>query len=62
MAYTEAQKRASLKYQATLKELKIRMKPEEYERIVEAAKGAETSVRAYCLTAINEKIQRDSEQ
>lgn len=59
MAYTEAQKRASMKYQKGLKELKFRIKPEEYERIAEAAKKAETSVRAYCLDAINEKMEKE---
>lgn len=59
MAYTEAQKRASMKYQKGLKELKFRIKPEEYERIAEAAKNAETSVRAYCLDAINEKMEKE---
>lgn len=62
MTYTEAQKKASLKYQATLKEVKFRIKPEAYERIAKAAERAGASVRAFCLTAIDEKIERTEKE
>lgn len=62
MAYTEAQKKAQLKYQATLKEVKFRVKPEEYERISTAAEHAGKSVRAFCLDAINEEIMKEEKK
>ena len=56
--YTEARKRATMKYLATLKEIKIRVKPEEYELFQQAAKDQHyKSMRQFFLDAIYEKMK-----
>ena len=56
--YTEAQKKATKKYLDTLKEIRFRVKPEEYAHFEEVAKAAGyTSMRQFYIDAINEKIK-----
>lgn len=57
--YTDAQKRATEKYQKTLSNISIRVKKEDYVIYKEAAAAAGQSLRDYVLTALNEKIERD---
>lgn len=53
MPYSEAQKRASRKYNETnYVQLAIRMKPEEKEAIMQAAEAAGLSVRQYLLRLV----------
>lgn len=53
MPYTEAQKRATMKYQKeNLVSLSIRMKPEEKEVIMQAAEAANLSVKNYLLKLV----------
>lgn len=56
--YTEAQKRSAQKYLADLAEIKLRMLPEEKEKIKQAANTAGKSVNGYILEAVNEKIEK----
>lgn len=56
--YTEAQKKAIEKYQKTLKNISIRIKPDLYDEIKAAADKENCSLRDFVLTAINEKINR----
>lgn len=56
--YTDAQKKAILKYQQTLKNVSIKVKPEKVERFKKAAEQAGMSMREFILTAIEEKIER----
>jgi uncharacterized protein (DUF1778 family) len=56
--YTEAQKKASEKYQKTLANLSIKLKREEYDRIKAAADAEGVPLRQFVLAAINEKIDR----
>jgi predicted HicB family RNase H-like nuclease len=58
MAYNEAQKRATEKYLKSLKNLSIRIKPEDYERYTSAAEAAGMSLRAFVLEALEEKIAK----
>ena len=59
MTYTEASKRASMKYMAKLKEIRFRVKPEEFARYEEACKKAGySSMRQFYMDAINEKIEK----
>lgn len=60
--YTDAQKRATKEYLKTLKSMSIRVKPEDYKKYVEAAKQSNTSLRAYILEALDEKIIRDTKK
>lgn len=57
--YTEAQRRATDNYNKTLKNIGIRVKPEMYDRIKNAADAANLSIRAYLLQAVEEKINKD---
>lgn len=53
MPYSDAQKRATMKYQKkSLVSLSIRMKPEEKETIMQAAEAAGLSVKAYILSLV----------
>lgn len=53
MPYTEAQKRATMKYQKeNLVQLSVRMKPEEKEAIMAAAASAGLSVKNYLLKLV----------
>ena len=56
--YTEAQKKAILKYQQSLKNVSIKVKPEVVERYKKAAELSGMSMREFILTAIEEKIER----
>lgn len=57
--YSEASKRATMKYLATLKKIEFRVKPEDYKRYEQAAKAqGYESMRQFYLAAIEEKISR----
>ena len=59
MPYTEAQKRATLKYQKeNLVCLSIRMKPEEKEAVMQAAAAAGMSVKNYILDHAQKEDRR----
>lgn len=63
MAYNEKQKEYTMNYLDKLKEIRFRVKPEEFERYEKAAKKAGyPSMRQFYLDAINEKIERISNQ
>ena len=49
---------AQLRYQATLKQLNIRIKKEEYNRYEAFAKSRGMTLRGFVLQAIEEKIER----
>ena len=56
--YTDSQKRASIKYLLKQKEIRFRVRPEEYERMQKAAAlGGYESMRQFYLQAINEKVK-----
>lgn len=56
--YNERQKRSIEKYLSKLKEIRFRVKPEEYERMQEAAAAqGYSSMRQFFLAAINDKMQ-----
>lgn len=57
--YTDAQRRATDNYNKTLKNIGIRVKPEIYNKIKNAADAANLSIRAYLLQAVEEKINKD---
>lgn len=55
--YTEAQKKATLKHLNSLKEVRFRVKPEDYERYQESALNmGYDNMRPFFLDAIEEKI------
>ena len=56
--YTEAQKRATEKFQKTLANISIRIKREDYNRYKEAAAAAGQSLREFVIAAIEEKLNR----
>lgn len=59
MAYNEKSKEYTMKYLEKLKEIRFRVKPEEYQQYEEAAKKAGyPSMRQFFLDAINEKVQK----
>lgn len=60
MPYTEAQRRATDKYQKTLSNISIRMNKEEFARIKSAVEKSGIPLRQFVLSAINEKIERDN--
>ena len=56
--YNERQKKSIEKYLSRLKEIRFRVKPEEYERMQEAAAAqGYSSMRQFFLAAINDKMQ-----
>lgn len=59
MAYTESQKKATTKYLQTLKEVRFRIKYEEYNKIKEYADYNKMSVRAFILQAIKNEMERE---
>ena len=60
MSYNESQRKATTKYLSTLKEIRFRVKPKDYERFKEAAKKQNyKSMRQFCLDAIEEKISKN---
>lgn len=59
MAYSEKQKEYTMKYLEKLKEVRFRVKPEEFEKYQEAAqKGGYSSMRQFYLDAIGEKVEK----
>lgn len=56
---TDAQRRATMKYQATLSSISIRVKPEEADRYRQAAADSGMSLREFILVALDEKIDRN---
>lgn len=59
MAYNEKQKEYTMKYLDKLKEIRFRVKPEEFDRYEAASKKAGySSMRQFYIDAINEKIER----
>lgn len=59
MAYSEKQKEYTMKYLEKLKEIRFRVKPEEYQRYEEAAKEAGyPSMRQFYMDALSEKVER----
>lgn len=59
MAYDDKQKDRTMRYLAKLKEIRFRVKPDDFTRYEEAAKRAGyTSMRQFYLDAIEEKIAR----
>mgnify|MGYP001194409978 FL=1 len=62
MAYSEKQKEYTMKYLGKLKEIRFRVKPEEFLAYEEAAKKAGyTSMRQFYMYAISGKIEKMSE-
>ncbi len=59
MAYSEKQKEYTMKYLGTLKEVRFRVKPEEFESYQRAAKLAGySSMRSFYMDAIQEKVEK----
>lgn len=57
--YKESQKKATLKYLAKLKEIRFRVKPEEYQAMQEAAERlGHASMRQFFLSAIEKEVER----
>lgn len=60
--YNENRKKSTLKYLATLKEIRFRVKPEEYADMKSAAaRLGYSSMRQFFLAAINEKMHGGAE-
>jgi c-di-GMP-related signal transduction protein len=55
--YNESTKKATMRYLAKLKEIKVRIKPEEYERYREASKQCGWSMRKFMLESMNLMIR-----
>ena len=56
--YNESSKKATMKYLEKLKDIRFRVKPEDYARYEAAAKGAGyTSMRQFYLDAIEDKVK-----
>lgn len=59
MAYNEKQKEYTMKYLAKLKEIRFRVKPEEYEEYEDASKKAGyPSMRQFYMDALDEKVKK----
>lgn len=57
--YDEKAKKRTMRYLDKLKEIRFRVKPEEYEKYEQAAKlGRYESMRKFYIDAISEKIER----
>lgn len=57
--YNETSKKATMKYLSTLKEIRFRVKPEEFEAYEAAAAAAGySSMRQFYMDAIQEKVER----
>lgn len=62
MPYSEASKRATIKYQCThLKRIPLSVKTEEYERIKAAADRAGESVNGYIKKSIRQRMEREND-
>lgn len=58
MAYNEKTKEYTMKYLEKLKEIRFRVKPEDYQRYEKAAeKAGYPSMRQFYLDAIEEKVK-----
>ena len=53
---TEAEKRACLKYQRSLAQFSIKLKPDELQRYKQAAEQAGMSFRAWVLSAMDKAM------
>lgn len=62
MAYSEAQKRATIKYMKKLKRIPLDVKPEEYELIKQYAKKLGKPVNTALKELIFEKIRKEEEK
>jgi predicted HicB family RNase H-like nuclease len=63
MAYSEAQKEASIKYaKSKLKRIPLDVQKEKYEQIKSAAESVGEKVNSYIKKAIDERMERDSDQ
>lgn len=59
MTYNEKQKEYTKKYLEKLKEIRFRVKPEEYQKYEEAAKAAGfPSMRQFYMEALKEKVEK----
>lgn len=59
MAYNEKVKECTMRYLDKLKEIRFRVKPEEYEMLKNAAKTAGyDSMRQFYLDALKEKVEK----
>lgn len=59
MAYSQKQKEYTMKYLGTLKEIRFRVKPEEYELYEKAVKKAGyPSMRQFYMDALQEKVEK----
>ena len=58
--YTDAQREATRKYQATLKNLSVRMQPEQYEYYKRAAEHFDLPIRQFVLLSMDEYIENHS--
>lgn len=59
MAYNKKQKEYTMRYLEKLKEIRFRVKPEEYQRYEEAAKAAGyPSMRQFYMDALSEKVEK----
>lgn len=56
MAMTKAQKDACLKYQRTLKQISVKIKPEELEKYKKAAQKDGMSFRSWVIKAMDKAI------
>ena len=56
MPYNEKQKSYTMKYLSKLKEIRFRVKQDEYEKYEE--KAGYSSLRQFYIDAINEKIEK----
>ncbi|MBP5185960.1 MAG: cag pathogenicity island protein [Clostridiales bacterium] len=61
--YNEAQKKSTMKYLDKLKEIRFRVKPEDYARYEAAAKaGGYDSMRQFYLAALDDLAARIEEE
>ena len=59
MAYDEKQKEYTMRYLKKLKDIRFRVKPEEYDQYEKAANAAGyPSMRQFYIDAINEKVKK----
>lgn len=59
MPYSEKQKEYTMKYLEKLKEIRFRVKPEEFEQYEKAAKKAGyPSMRQFYMDALDEKVKK----
>lgn len=59
MAYSQKQKEYTMKYLVTLKEIRFRVKPDDFTQFERAAKAAGyPSMRQFYLDAIKEKVEK----